>query len=201
MATVRAAKLDAVVLAAGAGSRFGGGKLVSPWRDGVLLDGALTTAFAAPAQAVTLAWGADDRVVAVAEAFAARIGQAARLHLVHAAHHAQGMAESLKAAIASLPAHSDGAFVFLGDMPRIPSMVLPELALAVANGAAAAAPIFDGQRGHPVLFAADLYPRLMMLRGDRGATSVLTEIGDGLALVQAPDNGVLFDIDRPADQG
>ncbi|HEY9219590.1 MAG TPA: NTP transferase domain-containing protein, partial [Phenylobacterium sp.] len=36
------------MLAAGAGSRFGGGKLLTPWAGGVLLDGALAAAFAAP---------------------------------------------------------------------------------------------------------------------------------------------------------
>jgi molybdenum cofactor cytidylyltransferase len=199
LTTGRAAKLDAVVLAAGAGSRFGGGKLVSPWRDGVLLDGALTAAFAAPARTVTVAWGADPRVAAAAEAFAAGIGETGRLRLVHAERHAEGMAESLKAAVASLPADSDGVFVYLGDMPRIPPTVLPELALAVADGAPAAAPVFGGQRGHPVLFGAGLYPRLMTLSGDRGAASVLADVGDGLTLVQAPDDGVLFDVDRPTD--
>jgi molybdenum cofactor cytidylyltransferase len=197
LATGRATKLDAVVLAAGAGSRFGGGKLVSPWRDGVLLDGALATAFAAPARTVTVAWGADARVVAAAEAFAARTGQAARLRLVHAERHAEGMAETLKAAIASLPADSDGAFVFLGDMPRVPPAVLPDLAGAVAGGARAAAAVFDGQRGHPVLFSASLFPRLMTLGGDRGAAAVLAELGPGLALVATTDDGVLFDVDRP----
>ncbi len=188
-----------MVLAAGAGSRFGGGKLVSPWRGGVLLDGALTAAFAAPARTVSLAWGADKRVVAAAEAFAAQAGEAARLRLVHAERHAEGMAETLKAAIVSLPADSEGAFVFLGDMPRVPLAVFEALAEAIASGALAAAPIFDGQRGHPVLFAASLYPRLMALSGDRGAASVLAQIGDGVALVSAPDGGVLFDVDRPGD--
>ncbi len=200
MATGRAAKLDAVVLAAGAGSRFGGGKLVSPWRDGVLLDGALAAAFASPVRAVIVAWGADARVVAAAEAFAARIGEGDRLRLVHAERHVEGMAETLKAAIASLPADSDGAFVFLGDMPRVSPSVLHGLAQRLADGVLATAPVFEGQRGHPVLFAAGLYPRLLRLNGDRGAASVLTALGDGLALIQAPDDGVLFDVDRPAEQ-
>lgn len=199
MATGRAAKLDAVVLAAGAGSRFGGGKLVSPWGDGVLLDGALSAAFAAPARTVTVAWGADARVVAAAEAFAARIGETGRLRLVHAERHAEGMAETLKAAVASLQPDNEGAFVFLGDMPRVPPSVLPELAESLADGASAAAPVFGGQRGHPVLFGSGLYPHLMRLDGDRGAASVLAALGERLALIQAPDDGVLFDVDRPPD--
>ncbi|HEX7947277.1 MAG TPA: NTP transferase domain-containing protein, partial [Phenylobacterium sp.] len=60
-------RFASLVLAAGAGSRFGGGKLTAPFRDGVLLDGALAAAFAAPVRIVTLVTGADaGRVVAAA---------------------------------------------------------------------------------------------------------------------------------------
>jgi molybdenum cofactor cytidylyltransferase len=192
-------RLDAIVLAAGAGSRFGGGKLFAPWRDGVLLDGALAMAFAAPVQSVSVVWGADRRVPAAAEAFAARAGASDRLRLVHAERHAEGMAASLKAGVASLDSHSEGAFVFLGDMPRIPASVTRALADALANGAAAAAPDFAGQRSHPVLFASELYPALLDLSGDRGAAAILAALGDSLALVAADDDGVLFDVDRPDD--
>ena len=51
--------IHALVLAAGFGSRFGGGKLMTPWRSGVLLDGALAAAFAAPVGAVHVVVGAD----------------------------------------------------------------------------------------------------------------------------------------------
>jgi molybdenum cofactor cytidylyltransferase len=195
----RMAGLDAVVLAAGAASRFGGGKLVSPWRDGVLLDGALGAAFAAPVRSVSVAWGAESRVPAAAERFAKRIGQSGRLRLIRVARHAEGMAESLKAVITSLDRDSDGAFVFLGDMPRIAPSVAGALAEALAAGALAAAPSHNGRRGHPVLFAASLYPRLLALSGDSGAASVLTELGGALVLVPSPDDGVLFDVDHPRD--
>jgi len=197
----REGRLEAVVLAAGAGARFGGGKLMSPWRGGVLLDAALAIALAAPARMVSVVWGADDRVPATATAFAERIGAAHRLRVVHAAHADQGMAESLKAGLASLPADCDGAFVFLGDMPRVGPTVASGLAAALDRGALAAAPSFEGRRGHPVLFAATLFPRLAQLTGDRGAASVLAGLGDALAMVASTDDGVLFDVDRPNDLG
>jgi molybdenum cofactor cytidylyltransferase len=191
--------LDAVILAAGAGARFGGGKLLAPWRGGVLLDAALAAAFAAPVRSVYVAWGADARVRAAAEAFAARIGAENRLRMVRAARSAEGLAWSLKAAIAGLPADCAGAFVFLGDMPRVDSAMAPRLAEALAAGALAAAPVFAGRRGHPALFAAALFPELLALDGDRGGAAVLARLGPALALVPSPDDGVLFDVDRPED--
>ncbi|HZZ36566.1 MAG TPA: nucleotidyltransferase family protein, partial [Caulobacteraceae bacterium] len=178
--------MEAVVLAAGAGSRFGGAKLTAAWRGGVLLDGALAAAFAAPARNVTVVTGADPNVEAAARAFAAATGQADRLRLVHAADHAEGMAATLRAGIASLPADAAGVFVFLGDMPRVPHAVLAQLARALCAGATAAAPQFAGQRGHPVLFGRALFPDLRALTGDEGARSVLQGLGPALVLVDAP---------------
>lgn len=193
-------EFDAIVLAAGSGSRFGGGKLLAPWNGGVLLDGALAAAFAAPVRTVVVVTGADPEPVwAVARAFAKRSGNAERLHLVHAEDHAEGMGASLRCAAAALPPDSAGAFVFLGDMPKIPHSVLASLAEAVHAGAPAAAPLFENQRGHPVLIGAELLPQLLVLSGDAGARAVLKDLGPRLALVKAPDDGVLFDVDDRAD--
>ena len=191
--------LEAIVLAGGSGSRFGGGKLTHAWRDGALIDGALAAAFAAPARAVTVVTGADVKVEEAARAYAARSGHAERLRIVHCADHAEGMGATLRAGIASLPPDAAGAYVFLGDMPAIPPGILPALAEALAAGAPAAAPRHAGQRGHPVLFSAARFPQLRTLTGDLGARDVLRALGDGLALVETDDPGVLVDIDRPED--
>jgi molybdenum cofactor cytidylyltransferase len=191
--------LEAIVLAGGAGTRFGGAKLTAPWRGEALIDGALAAAFAAPVRSVTVVTGADPQVEAAARAFAGRTGAAARLRLVHCAEHAEGMGATLRTGVTSLPADAAGAFVFLGDMPAIPHSVLPALAAAIAAGAPAAAPMFKGQRGHPVVFSATLFPRLLALTGDEGARQVLRGLGDRLALVETADAGVLLDIDHPAD--
>jgi molybdenum cofactor cytidylyltransferase len=195
-----AERFEAVVLAAGTGSRFGGGKLLAPWGGGVLLDAALACALAAPVRGVSVVTGADARrVAAAAQAYAARAGQAARLRIVEARDHAQGMGASLRAGIAALPGDAAAVFVFLGDMPRVPVAVLGPMAAALRAGAPAAAPVFAGRRGNPVLLGAALFPDLLALTGDQGARQVLQALGDGLALVEAPDDGVLFDVDERGD--
>jgi len=187
------------VLAAGSGSRFGGAKLTAPWRGGSLIDGALAAAFAAPVRSVTVVTGADPGVEPAARAFAEARGESARLRFVHAPDYAEGMAAPLRTGVAGLPEDTTGAFVFLGDMPLIPPAILPRLADALAAGAEAAAPVFQGQRGHPVLFSATLFTGLAALKGDEGARRVLGALGDRLVIVDTGDDGVLVDIDRPSD--
>ena len=194
-----ASRLEAIVLAAGRGARFGGGKLTAPWRGGVLLDGALAAAFAAPVRSLTVVSGADLGVETAARAYAGRGGQGERLRIVHAADYARGLSASLRAGVASLPPDACGAFVFLGDMPMVPRGVLEPLAEALASGAPAAAPTFAGRRGHPALFSRHLFARLLALEGDEGARQVLSGLGDSVALVPTDDPGVLFDVDLPED--
>jgi molybdenum cofactor cytidylyltransferase len=191
---------EAIVLAAGSGARFGGGKLMAPWQGGVLLDGALAAAFAAPARAVTVVTGAEAaKVEAAARAFAERAGQGARLRIVHAEGHAEGMGVSLRTGVAALPEDAAAAFVFLGDMPRVRAAVSQALARAVQAGATAAAPSFQGRRGNPVLLGRALFPQLLALSGDQGARAILRDLGDRMALVESPDDGVLFDVDERGD--
>jgi molybdenum cofactor cytidylyltransferase len=182
----------AIVLAAGFGSRFGGGKLLAPWRGGALIDGALDAAMAAPVMEVSVVVGADP---AVAFHAAARCGA----RIIHAANHAQGLSASLKAGVAALPADAAGVLVLLGDMPLVPQAVLRSLVQAVADGAPAAVPVWGGRQGNPVALSARLFPRILALEGDHGARSILDALGDDLARIEAPDGGILLDVDRPAD--
>jgi len=190
-------RLEAIVLAGGAGTRFGGGKLTALWRDRPLIDGALATAFAAPVRSITVVTGADAAVGPAAEAFALRLGQRDRLKLVHAADHAEGMGATLRTGVAALPPDAEGVFVFLGDMPLISSDIPRRLAAALAAGVQAVAPRFDGQGGHPVLFSAALFPALRTSTGDEGARAVLQQLGESLAMIDTDHPGILFDVDRP----
>jgi molybdenum cofactor cytidylyltransferase len=187
---------EAIVLAAGSGSRFGGGKLISEFEGAPLIEGALAAAFAAPARCVTVVLGADDHVEEAALAFARRWGESRRLNLVYAADHAEGLSASLRAGLAAVQ-DCRGVFVFLGDMPRIPHGLLDAMADAVEQGAAAAAPICGDRRGHPAVLSRDLFDALRALSGDQGARSILDGLGDRLALIPTEDEGVLFDVDCP----
>jgi len=185
--------VHAIVLAAGSGSRFGGGKLMAPWRGGVLLDGALDAAFAAPVDDVFVVVGADPAVATHAEA---RGGRA-----IEAMDHALGLSASLKTGITALPDDAAGALVLLGDMPQVPHAILAPLVGALEGGELAAAPEFAGRLGNPVALSAALFPQIMALQGDRGARALIEKLGEALVRIPATDAGIMFDVDRPDDLG
>jgi molybdenum cofactor cytidylyltransferase len=186
--------LSAVVLAAGAGRRFGGGKLTAPYNGRPLIAGALSAALAAPVGEVVVAVPSlADPVAQPVRAFS----DDPRLKLVEVPDRNEGMAASLRAAVRALDSKSAGVFVFLGDMPRIPHGVAIRLAEALSDDALAVQPQFEGRPGHPVLFARALYPQLLSLAGDQGARSVLAGLGERLRRLPTDGPGVLFDVDTP----
>ena len=199
MAERKSARCDAVILAAGAGRRFGGRKLLASFEGRPLVAGALDAAFAAPARRVLLIADGDPDLAGIARDHARSLGRQDDLDVVVAADAAEGMGASLRAAIDALPPDSDGVFVFLGDMPRVPPGLARDLAGSLVPGVDAVAPRFAGRRGHPVLFGKACFTALRSLGGDVGAREVLALLGERLALVDSPDPGVLFDVDRPED--
>lgn len=188
-------RLEAIVLAAGVGTRFGGGKLVAGHHGRPLLDHALDAALAAPAWRATAVIRPGD--AAVAALLAARPDP--RLRALAAPDAAEGMGASLRAGIAALDPATDGVFVFLGDMPDIPHDLAGALAARLVGEVRIVAPVQAGRRGHPVLFSRACFSDLATLSGDRGAQGLMATAGETLALVETQAPGVLFDVDRRED--
>ncbi len=185
--------VHAIVLAGGAATRFGGRKLLAPWRQGVLLDGAIDAALASPARTVILVTGSDREEVELAG-----MRRGGRISAVYAHDHALGLSASLRAGIQALPNSADAVFIFLGDMPRVPPAMAADLLSAIGSCRAAIS-AYRGQWGHPALLRRSLFDEVASLSGDTGARAILKALGADLAVVDTDDPGVLFDVDQPSD--
>jgi molybdenum cofactor cytidylyltransferase len=84
-------------------------------------------------------------------------------------------------------------------MPYVdPGSVGALVATFEATGRSALAAGYDGQRGNPVLFAAEHFDALADTSGDTGGRNVLLGTEDAV-VVETGDDGVLRDVDRPDD--
>ncbi|QEI05791.1 nucleotidyltransferase family protein [Pigmentiphaga aceris] len=115
---------------------------------------------------------------------------------------ARGMGASIAAAAQHLlvsdnmPDAAGAYLIALADMPWVLPDTLAQLA-DLSHRHAVTAPVYQGQRGHPVGFAAALLPALATLDGDTGARTVLAN--HAVHLLACDDPGVLRDVDTPAD--
>lgn len=180
-----------VLLAAGVGARFGGGKLVAPLEDGTPVG----------VRSARVLQSSVDRVLAVVrpgDAPLEAILRAEGLEVVPFPGAGKGMGASLAFGISSAPA-ADGWVVALADMPFVRPETVAAVVRALRTGAAIVAPAFRGRRGHPVGFAATLFADLVRLEGDAGARSVLVRHEPEVVLLECDDSGVVRDVDEPSD--
>ena len=183
--------IAAILLAAGAGARFGGEKLLHPLEDGVAIaaHAARNLLAVTPDVIAVVRWG-DFPLYEILEQEGCQVSMF------------QGAARGMGATLAYGVGQARGAegwVIALADMPRIAPDTIRRIIAAVGEGARIAAPVYKGERGHPVGFGAQLRNELLALDGDQGARAVLERHCDALRLIECDDPGVLYDIDRKAD--
>lgn len=80
---------------------------------------------------------------------------------------------------------SDGLMILHGDQPLISTTLIDSLiAKFAATSAWIVAPRFNGETRHPLLFRRRLFPELLQLGGDPGASSLLERHRKKTALVE-----------------
>ncbi len=118
-------------------------------------------------------------------------------HVVEAAHTAHidqpGMGDSIATGVRAC-AQAAGWLILPADLPLVQPATLRAVAQALAHHIVAQ-PTYQGQRGHPVGFAATCGPELMALTGDHGARSVLQTYPPYALAVG--DAGCMHDVDTP----
>lgn len=184
-------EIMAILLAAGAGSRFGGDKLLHPLPDGVAIGAHAARNLLAAGIGVTA-------VVKPGDFPLADMLEQEGCHVTVCRDAARGMAASLAHGVAQTRS-ADGWIVALGDMPAIRPETIGSVVRALREGAEIAAPAYHGERGHPVGFSARFRDELMALSGDSGARAVLQRNAARVRLIESGDPGVLHDIDRRDD--
>lgn len=182
-------KVLVLMLAAGRGSRFGSDKRVARLADGrSLLAASVERAQQVFAEVYVLLRNEDDPQT---------LGLPADCRVIRCAEADQGMGHSLAAGICALAGQdADAIAVLLGDMPWVGANSLWQLCEQAAPERIVY-PLYDGQRGHPVLFGRAFWPQLLNLSGDHGARELLHANAAACQAVVLADSGVLRDVDRP----
>ncbi len=114
-------------------------------------------------------------------------------HLEGAGH--PGMGDSIAAAVRATRGAA-GWLVLPGDLPLIQLTTLQQLAAQLQQHEIVV-PVFQGQRGHPVGFAAGCRDALLACEGDHGANRVVK--ARGATEIVVGDIGCVTDIDTVDD--
>jgi molybdenum cofactor cytidylyltransferase len=183
--------LAAVILSGGASRRMGSPKALLSYQGRPFLEHLLDVAHHPKIGLRRVVLGAD------AEPIAKEVNLAVD-EIVINEQWEQGQLSSIHAALRSLPAQTDGMILLLIDHPLISAVLVGELVDSFYNsGKSIVLPVYEGRRGHPVIFSSSLYQELMSAPLETGARSVVWAHAGEVQVVQTNEEGCVLNLNDP----
>jgi molybdenum cofactor cytidylyltransferase len=182
---------------------MGRSKQTLPWGDTTMIGAVVRRLQASGLSEIVVVTGAERETVEAALAEGPRSeapGEAAPVRFAfNPDFETSEMARSLQVGLRSLPGNCMAALVALADQPQMET----ETARAVIQRwretlAPVAAPIYQGQRGHPLLFDRSTWADLFNLPAEANPREFLRAAGR-IELVETDTDSILRDIDTPDD--
>jgi molybdenum cofactor cytidylyltransferase len=180
-----------LILAAGRGSRFGGGKMLALISGRPMLQHVLDAAAAAELDPVVAVLGADASLIERTVTWRNEV------RLVNP-NPDRGLSSSLSIGLRELRDH-ERVLVMLGDQPFVSVANIRTIAAALADhDRPIVVPRYaDGEPGNPVLLDREAFPLAAALTGDRGMSQLFKSDPDFVRYVDVP--GTNPDIDTTTD--
>ena len=195
-----------IILAAGGSSRMKDGqqKLLLPLGDRPVLTHVIAAALDSRLRSLVIVLGnrAEEMRRTINEYLSRE--QLARIHFMENKDYTKGMSSSLRAGVRYLMDEANeerqstimGAMILLGDQPFITTDIIDTLIRDEGQkGQKIVAPRYNGKRGNPVIFSAELFPELLEVMGDEGGKSVIERHRQEIRMVDMIDAEQNHDVD------
>jgi CTP:molybdopterin cytidylyltransferase MocA len=183
----------AILLAGGESSRMGRPKPLLVWGNETLIEYQVRQLRDAGCDPVIVVLGAHE------EAVRPLVHQAGARAVINELY-AEGRASSVRVGAGALSEDAAAALILNVDQPRPSSVHRHLIDEHTAAGAAIATAVHQGKRGHPVIFAATLFPELREVReATEGLRAVMERHADDILEVEFDSPVVILDMNRPED--
>lgn len=168
-------------------------KLLLPWRGRPVVRQIVEQLLASRVSKVVVVTGGDhDAIVASLEGLS--VGVANNPHPEH------GMLASLRVGLRATPREMEAFMVVLGDQPSLQTSVVDGLiAEWQKDPRCILRPRFGDANGHPLIVPAEFVSRALSQYDEVGLKGLLREFPDRVRAWEVRDEGVVRDIDTPAD--
>ena len=192
-------KIVGIYLAAGNSSRMGSHKLALPVGTMTVGSLALETALKSPLDEIYIITKETDD----ADWLPVEMKLDAKCTIIKCSTAHEGQSESLRCGIQRAQANrADAVIVMLADQPFITIQMIEEMIACMKDNPTCrfVATTYEQSIIPPVLFSSSMYNELLILRGDKGARTILQ--GDFLRkgkLLPCTDKRLVFDVDTKAD--
>ena len=182
-----------IILSAGESKRMGTPKQLLPWGSTFVLQQVIDNAAASHLEQIILVLGCR------AGEIADQINVSPKTRVVINNDYREGMSSSVKCGIKKAPVGAAAFMLLLGDQPFIvPAIINRVLDEYQKNKYGIVIPVYNGKRGHPVIFDAKYKAELLAI-ADRGAKAVVNNHLYDILEVPLEVPEILTDIDTPQD--
>jgi molybdenum cofactor cytidylyltransferase len=182
--------ISAIILAAGESTRMGGSqKLLMPLGNSTIIEQTIDNFLNSSAKEIVIVIGFE------ANELIRLIGKRPVTIAENIDYHG-GMSTSIICGLKSVSTKAQGILLALADEPFITS---PTINCLIDKFAAykkgVVIPVYQGQRGHPVIFASKYKKQLLALKGDNGGKHIIAENSEDVLEVDIDCDGIVTDID------
>lgn len=182
-----------LVLGAGESKRMGEPKLLLPFGDKTVIEHIVDSIGRSKADKILVVLGSHR------EEILNRLGSRS-VETVTNHRYREGMLSSIQAGFEALPEDTQAALVYLGDQPLIPHEVIDRLIMAYRKThAGIVLPLYQKQRGHPILIDMKHKREVLNLRPEIGLRALVHNHPGDIQEVEVESPHILKDIDRPED--
>lgn len=183
----------AIVLAAGLSSRMGTQKLLLPFGKKTVISHIVDRLLSSKADKIYVVVGHQ------AEQIEKELSDK-QVSIVSNPDYETGMLSSVRAGLRALPSDCTAILVILGDQPSIMPQIVDELIESYSlTGKKIIIPVYNGKRGHPILFSASYKNEILTCYDEVGLRGILKSHESDILEIDVSDSSIVIDMDYPVD--
>lgn len=182
-----------LILAAGESKRMGRPKLLLPYGEKTVIETVLTVVKQSKLDQSCLIVRPEDEIIS-------SLARSLGFEIAINPEPGRGMLSSIIVGLERIPKEAEAVVLILGDQPGISTSAIDLLIVGYRlKGKGLVLPVFQGKRGHPILFDLKYREEIKALNPEIGLRQLMQLHPEDILEIPVNEPGIIVDLDTPED--